>query len=725
LLASSTVWNRTSNYSPSPQQRDIEGFLMGYNLATRGPEKISSYENVIESARVSRSPDKYANASNSMIKFHPSEVLKMIADAPDGALFLLAIGQGAWEFIYMYHRSLMGPTLEGILKQLDQYGVLQPLKDLSLPQNNQKDLSERHRILEITQIQYNYTALARFGGFFGQPLLGTPAMFNHVPPSNDLFLMSDAESLHTQLGYDINLVRSAVVSKIAQGLGDFYTKSKFTSLQDYVDAIKFFGVTPPIVQNNLGNLNNWLNDVEFGRQRLQGLNPEMITLVTPDTWKNVYLKKLNWTADVNTKVTQILKGQTITDAIKAKIIYVCDYWVFDSDDLRTLAMGFRRYIAAPIGLFYYDTTTNNMLPLGIQLMPDHPEAPGRNKYQFHLPTQVNGVDTPAWILAKIWLNSVDGQYQELISHLMESHEVGELVSVAAFRNLAVNHPVYQLIHSNFDATIEINTIAYGDLLAYTGPINLTIGSGSIGAAMMIGKLWPDWNFYQRSFKQNLVNRGLLNPDGSVPDKIKGYWWRDDGLKLYNIIYNFIVSVLDAKFYKTDQDVVNDWEIQNFLSELQASRYGNMKNATSDGLLKTRTELYTLLANVIFTVTAKHSAGNAGQFDYYGFTPNVPGALYIPPTINEKTTTWATIFQALPPKSPALNQMAIVYLLSGVQQPNIPMIGNGAYPDKWSAAVVAFQNALGQLSGEIEDREKGKPYPYLYLDPAQVGNSIYI
>ncbi len=44
----------------------------------------------------------------------------------------------------------------------------------------------------------------------------------------------------------------------------------------------------------------------------------------------------------------------------------------------------------------------------------------------------------------IRVNSVDGQYQELISHLMEGHQVSELVSVALFRNLAYNHPVNQV-----------------------------------------------------------------------------------------------------------------------------------------------------------------------------------------------------------------------------------------------------------------------------------------
>ncbi len=86
------------------------------------------------------------------------------------------------------------------------------------------------------------------------------------------------------------------------------------------------------------------------------------------------------------------------------------------------------------------------MPLGVQLLPNQPNLPLEKQYQFHLPTQdpITNRDTPAWLLAKIWVNSLDGQYQEIVSHLMESHQISELFAVAFFRNLACNHPVNQV-----------------------------------------------------------------------------------------------------------------------------------------------------------------------------------------------------------------------------------------------------------------------------------------
>ncbi len=44
------------------------------------------------------------------------------------------------------------------------------------------------------------------------------------------------------------------------------------------------------------------------------------------------------------------------------------------------------------------------------------------------------------------------------------------------------------MRSHFEATIEVNGVAYADLLAKDGAISTIIGAGSIGAARLIGKV---------------------------------------------------------------------------------------------------------------------------------------------------------------------------------------------------------------------------------------------
>ena len=55
----------------------------------------------------------------------------------------------------------------------------------------------------------------------------------------------------------------------------------------------------------------------------------------------------------------------------------------------------------------------------------------------------------------------------------------------------------------------------------------------------------------------------MNRDvGDIPN----YHFRDDGLDLWNEIKNFVKDVIDI-FYETDDDILGDWELQEWTSEL--------------------------------------------------------------------------------------------------------------------------------------------------------------
>ncbi len=64
-----------------------------------------------------------------------------------------------------------------------------------------------------------------------------------------------------------------------------------------------------------------------------------------------------------------------------------------------------RYIAAPIALFYLDSSTHALTPIGIQLYPEHEMDEKRRRYPFWMPKKADydpKEDHPAWILAKLW-----------------------------------------------------------------------------------------------------------------------------------------------------------------------------------------------------------------------------------------------------------------------------------------------------------------------------------
>ena len=66
-----------------------------------------------------------------------------------------------------------------------------------------------------------------------------------------------------------------------------------------------------------------------------------------------------------------------------------------------------------------------------------------------------------------------------------------------------------------------------------------------------------------------------------------------------------------------KDVVQDFEIQAWAEEIESEQGGNLKGFREGESISSVKELVTLVTDIIWTVTAKHSAGNAGQWEYFG------------------------------------------------------------------------------------------------------------
>ena len=88
---------------------------------------------------------------------------------------------------------------------------------------------------------------------------------------------------------------------------------------------------------------------------------------------------------------------------------------------------------------------------------------------------------------------------------------------------------------------------------------LSIGHGSKGITKLLQKSFNGFEFDNEfNFPHNIMNRDV----GDIPN----YHFRDDGLDLWNEIKNFVKDVIDI-FYETDDDILGDWELQEWTSEL--------------------------------------------------------------------------------------------------------------------------------------------------------------
>jgi hypothetical protein len=441
------------------------------------------------------------------------------------------------------------------------------------------------------------------------------------------------------------------------------------------------------------------SDEEFGRQRLNGVNPFMIKLCRelPDP-------------AIFPVTDELIEGlldddMTLVGALEASRLYMVSY-----PDLEGIQPKPGRYVTAPICLLYLNGQ-KKLLPIAIQL-GQSPEA--------------GPVFTPRdefwlWQTVKTFVQSADAQYQELVSHLLRTHLVMETIAVSTHRQLAVGHPVHKLLMPHLRFTMAINHAARSGLLAVGGPIDRVFAIGIKGGLEMVANRWssPDWTFRSYDLEQDFEDRGVADAD-----VLPGYHYRDDARKVNSILREFVANMI-GYFYHEDNDVIEDFELQAWREELTDPVEGNLRGFPQE--LSTRDELVDLLTTIIFTASAGHSATNNGQYEMYGYIPNAPGEIVSPPPTDREPWTERKLADAMPKGKEAADQIATTHLLSIPTESPL-----GYYSPKFFAGypdivnfVTNFEGQLGTLSRDIGARNKALTVPYTYLDPGRLYPSVEI
>jgi arachidonate 5-lipoxygenase len=442
----------------------------------------------------------------------------------------------------------------------------------------------------------------------------------------------------------------------------------------------------------------WREDSEFARQRLDGINPGIIRR----------FDKVPRNFPVTDAILRGLldPGETIASAIKAKRLYVCDYRLLEG-----ISVHEGRYLARPIALFYAGTS-GRLMPVAIQLYQTPEKGP------IFTPKDDPGL----WLAVKTYVQSADAQLHEVVEHLLHGHLIVEVFDVAIHRTLAKAHPIFQLVAPHLEYTMAVNSSARNVMLAPGGPIDRTMAVGAKGAFELLARAWAEeWDFSRHNIRHDIAARGVEDA-AALP----GYHWREDALRLWDIIEGYVTAMV-AHFYPDDATVRADVELQALHAELRSERGGNVRGLPGGGAgFADRTTLVEVLTRLIYTASAGHAAGNNGQFDIYGFVPNVPGALYRPPPA-DKALAWTEVdlARAMPGFRAASVQILMVRFLS--RPTEMPL---GRFPQSFFAGtdtvwpiVRRFRRELHALSQDIARRNAGLEVPYTYLDPAQVACSI--
>jgi len=116
------------------------------------------------------------------------------------------------------------------------------------------------------------------------------------------------------------------------------------------------------------------------------------------------------------------------------------------------------------------------------------------------------------------------------------------------------------------------------------------------------------------------------------------------------LFTWTLSLWPCKvYYKSNRDVIEDFELQNWLQALRKSvTDGGFGVVSLPPRLTNRDQLIDLLTQIIFTSGPQHSAIAWIQYQYMSFIPHMPAAIYQPiPTVKGTIQSELSLTRFLP------------------------------------------------------------------------------
>ena len=470
-----------------------------------------------------------------------------------------------------------------------------------------------------------------------------------------------------------------------------------TSLDDYKNLFKTLPL-PAIADT-------FQSDSVFAHMRVAGPNPLVITKLTGSLAK----------FPVSNAQFQSVMGieDDLGTAISQGRVYIADYaildWVVDGSYLT-----YQKHLWAPIAMFAVPQGTaagRHLQVVAIQVQ----QQPGADNPIFVRPRP--DTQSVEWEKAKTVVQIADGNFHEAISHLGQTHLVVEPFVIATLNQLD-GHAVSRLLMPHFEGTLFINNAAQAKLIAPGGTVDAIFGGtiDSSRVAAVKGAQAILFDFGASSVPELLARRGVDDQQ-----QLPYYPYRDIAVALWDAILAWTTDYVAVQ-YATEDGPANDKMLQNWVAELISHEGGRVKNVGEmtggHEIIATRSHLAKILAIIIFTASAQHSAVNFPQASIMAFAPAMPLAGYAP--VPSEGPWLAT----LPPLDQAVTQLNIGTLLGSVHYTTLGRYGDGYFTDpQVKNALTKFQTALGAVEDNMKKNGLDKIYPYLL--PSLIPQSINI
>ena len=486
---------------------------------------------------------------------------------------------------------------------------------------------------------------------------------------------------------------------------DFSTRGfqAFPSLEDYNSL--FVDIPLPQISQR------FQEDLIFAYMRVAGPNPLMLQQLSEGDQPLQVTKE---------QYQQIIQKFKFSDSLEAALqegrLYKADYSMLKDMAQGSFPNNVKKYPGAPLALFAVppvNSSSRSLIPVAIQC-----QQPSVSEN----PPVFTPLDGSNWMVAKTIVNMADSNYHELVSHLGRTHLFVEPFVLATKRKLPADHKLRILLDPHFEGTILINYGAHKSLIATGGKVDELLASTIENDRVLAIEGAKSYlrNFNDVMFPKTLKSHGV-GDSAQLPD----YPYRDDALLIWEAIHTWVGAYLRI-YYTSDQQLLEDKDLQNWAQELVSDQGGRLNNFGEDasGAIKTLNYLIDAVSSVIFTASAQHAAVNFPQSELMSYAPAFPLALYSPaPTSSEEQGNFMSM---LPSLDRAQTQIEVVGLLGSVYYTQLGQYNEGHFKDpKVKSYLGKFQNQLRDIEIEISQKNFSRLMPYKFLLPSQIPQSINI
>jgi arachidonate 15-lipoxygenase len=378
------------------------------------------------------------------------------------------------------------------------------------------------------------------------------------------------------------------------------------------------------------------------------------------------------------------------------------------------------YGYAPIALFARPKSGRSLVPVAIQCGQD----PSTSPIFVRVDDTTNAAAYWAWQSAKTAVQVADFNYHEMFVHLGRTHLMSEAFAMATQRQLAVPHPLNRLLAPHLEGAMFINEAAALIIMAplTTGDVILAAPIETLQSGCGRDRLAYD--FYANMLPNDLRARGVDNTD-QLPD----YPYRDDALLVWNAIGQWVGEYV-AVYYANDSDVMGDYELKAWATELSVS--GKIKGFTA---ITTRSQLVSVITAIIFNASAQHAAVNFPQSSIMTYAPFSAGTGDAAAPASVSLQSQASWSQLLPTTLAAQEQILLFHILGGVYYRMLGEYLDNAFPyapvlldpaiARPGGPLDRFRGSLAGIESIIRQRNLARTRPYEYLLPSRIPSSTNI